>query len=258
MSNKKGFTLIELLVVIAIIALLLSIITPALRKAKEQAQKLVCAAHLRSCGYAGALYSNDNDGRYPYCHMDTPNANVSAGMSYGSYAVWIDGLQNFDNTNGYIAHGLFFHYDLLDDPKLFYCPANKNDTIQYGEPSGIGGGWPEGQIPEDLGPNQVWVQTTYHSRSLWDGREWRSVNFNKDSGGMAFMADVFSDPDRGVQYHHKDGYNVAYADGHANYIWDKEGEIELFNDDQRYNADHGMQDVVWKTYFDEITKYDEF
>jgi len=56
--HRKGFTLIELLVVIAIIALLLAIIMPALQKVRHQARRTACAAHLKSCGYAGVLYSN--------------------------------------------------------------------------------------------------------------------------------------------------------------------------------------------------------
>jgi len=54
--SKSGFTLIELLVVIAIIALLMAILMPSLQKARHQARRTVCAAHLKSCGYAGARY----------------------------------------------------------------------------------------------------------------------------------------------------------------------------------------------------------
>jgi prepilin-type N-terminal cleavage/methylation domain-containing protein len=58
---KKGFTLIELLVVIAIIALLLAIITPALRMAKEQARKVVCKSNLSQLAKAIEMYEMDND-----------------------------------------------------------------------------------------------------------------------------------------------------------------------------------------------------
>ena len=54
MNNKqKAFTLIELLVVIAIIALLLSVVLPSLRKAKEYAREVACRAHLRQLGIGG-------------------------------------------------------------------------------------------------------------------------------------------------------------------------------------------------------------
>lgn len=61
----RGFTLIELLVVIAIIALLLSIIMPALAKVKEQAMFMICRTNLKQYGIAGNLYLNDNDGWFP-------------------------------------------------------------------------------------------------------------------------------------------------------------------------------------------------
>ena len=61
MKNKKGFTLIELLVVIAIIALLLSILTPALNSVKERAKRLLCLNALRQSGIAITSYSAVND-----------------------------------------------------------------------------------------------------------------------------------------------------------------------------------------------------
>lgn len=62
--KKRGFTLIELLVVIAIVALLLSIITPALKKAKQKAREVVCRSNLRQYGLLFALYANDNEDRF--------------------------------------------------------------------------------------------------------------------------------------------------------------------------------------------------
>jgi prepilin-type N-terminal cleavage/methylation domain-containing protein len=61
MRRNKGFTLIELLVVIAIIALLLSIIMPALKKSKQSAQDLLCKSNLHSWFYSVHLYTQDND-----------------------------------------------------------------------------------------------------------------------------------------------------------------------------------------------------
>ena len=57
--RKKAFTLIELLVVIAIIALLVAILVPSLRQAKELARRVVCAANLRSMHQGLALYGED-------------------------------------------------------------------------------------------------------------------------------------------------------------------------------------------------------
>jgi len=60
----KGFTLIELLVVVSIIALLVSILVPALSSAREQAKRAVCLSNLRQVGIAAELYLIDNDYRF--------------------------------------------------------------------------------------------------------------------------------------------------------------------------------------------------
>lgn len=63
--KKKAFTLIELLVVITIIALLVSILMPALSKAKEQAKIILCANNLKQQGLATIMYAQANGGSVP-------------------------------------------------------------------------------------------------------------------------------------------------------------------------------------------------
>jgi prepilin-type N-terminal cleavage/methylation domain-containing protein len=63
--GRRTFTLIELLVVVAIIALLISILLPALSRAKGQARQLMCLTNLRSLGEAARLYAADNRGFVP-------------------------------------------------------------------------------------------------------------------------------------------------------------------------------------------------
>ncbi len=64
MRRREGFTLIELLVVIAIIALLMSILMPALARVKEQARTVGCLANLRQWNFVSAMYAEENDGKF--------------------------------------------------------------------------------------------------------------------------------------------------------------------------------------------------
>jgi len=64
MNKRRGFTLIELLVVIAIIALLMSILMPALQRVKNQAQSIKCLANLKQWGLMFKFYTDDNDGLF--------------------------------------------------------------------------------------------------------------------------------------------------------------------------------------------------
>ena len=61
-KQKQGFTLVELLVVIAIIALLMSILMPALSRARDQAQTIACRSNLKNLALGWVMYVDDHDG----------------------------------------------------------------------------------------------------------------------------------------------------------------------------------------------------
>jgi len=65
MTRKRAFTLVELLVVMAIIAVLISVLLPAMTVAREHARSLVCKTNLKAYGQSLTIYLQDNEGRYP-------------------------------------------------------------------------------------------------------------------------------------------------------------------------------------------------
>jgi prepilin-type N-terminal cleavage/methylation domain-containing protein/prepilin-type processing-associated H-X9-DG protein len=124
--NKRGFTLIELLVVIAIIALLISIIIPALKKSKDAAKRLICINHLRNIGIGNVLYSDEHDGWYiPILYRFVPS---------GPYYEWPLN-QTFRDLLGYVAaESTYDEYGNKQwhAPKKFLCPSDKvaNDKME--------------------------------------------------------------------------------------------------------------------------------
>ena len=68
-SQRKAFTLVELLVVIAIIALLMAILMPALRAAKDQARRIHCVNNVRTLSLAWLMYIYDNDDKIVGGHI---------------------------------------------------------------------------------------------------------------------------------------------------------------------------------------------
>ena len=79
--RRFGFTLIELLVVIAVIAMLIGILVPALRAARQQTRTIVCGSNLKQLALALTVYEQEN-GTFPYGFDDSNSANVEPPGDY--------------------------------------------------------------------------------------------------------------------------------------------------------------------------------
>lgn len=109
LRNEKpsGFTLVELLVVIGIIALLVSILLPALNKARQQAQTVSCMSNLRQIMLGLIMYAQDNRGALPQCYGQDPAVN------------------RFFEWPGLLSGG---NRTYVRDPRVYICPSR--DSIQ--------------------------------------------------------------------------------------------------------------------------------
>ena len=152
----KGFTLIELLVVIAVIALLMGILMPALRKAREAARMISCASNQRQVIIALATYAQNNNSKLPPSSAnsaaDIKMNNESGGwhrpndlnwmQQYWSVRRRLTDAEMASVKNNYHYVGRYLG-NILKDGKVFNCPLSgirDNDVWPpYGTPAGTYG-----------------------------------------------------------------------------------------------------------------------
>lgn len=110
-ARRRAFTLVELLVVVAIIAVLASLLLPALASTGGHARSLQCLANLSALGKSFVLYTSDNDELFPA-------AFYYRGMSISG------GVETPDPPSAGYVHwsGIFLRQSLVSEASL-HCPA---------------------------------------------------------------------------------------------------------------------------------------
>jgi prepilin-type N-terminal cleavage/methylation domain-containing protein len=216
-KRPNAFTLIELLVVIAIIALLLAILTPSLKLAKDHAKRAVCLAHTHSLGLSWVLYAENNDDRIVSAKTAriqevSPGVFQMALTAYHAdptWAGWWDGAAN--NTRAHeatITLGALYPYN--ETIKVYRCPVGDRDQWRTsaivdsmnGHYTHGGGDWPVVRKINEMkspGTRMVFIDEGYattESWTIWPNRiEWWD----------------------GIPLRHGEGTTVGLADNSAEY-----------------------------------------
>ncbi len=132
-SSRVGFTLIELLVVIAIIAILASLLLPALSSAKASARKATCISNTKQLALAWTMYSGDHDDRLvPNGHGLPPELGDTKLWVVGVDHKFIPGHQEAFTNIDYLSNPEFAAFaPYLKTPAIYRCPADRS-TIELG------------------------------------------------------------------------------------------------------------------------------
>jgi len=172
-GKRNAFTLIELLVVIAIIAVLMAVLMPALRFARQQGQRAVCLNNLEQLMTAWIMYADEHDGR------------IVGGEPRNAEA-WVPYNANWDYQQSYeeIDNGLL--YPFVPDKRLYRCPSGvRGEAVTYAIVDAMNGyeshpeAWPRLEnrykiknaasrvvfVDEGRLTDASW--TSYYDRELW-------------------------------------------------------------------------------------------
>lgn len=205
----RAFSLVELLIVIAVIAMLASMLLPALRTAKGEGSRISCQNNLRQLVLGTQMYAADNDGRLPDNNPGSTNDWVRGNLLLPSQAT----------NQVLLQQGKLFPY--ANHAGSYHCPADLSQTNgalrvrSYSMNSWVGSRYME-TYPRrtsfrtfvrdselaGVGPANIWLILEEHERSINDA--WFLVTMDDSRPFGDFPA-----------FRHGLAYNLNFADGHV-------------------------------------------
>lgn len=261
MKTKRAFTLIELLVVIAIIGLLLAIVMPALRRAKEYGMRILCSNNLRSIGTANQVYSNEYKGAYvPLCYRLPTSQWAIHWIRNDAFRAILD-VESLRGSEEPRYYGI---------PKKLMCPADKiskdlaNVSSQgvltsYAMNSTDWGGWDYLNNPTFntyMGHTIRTMTLPAERLAFVDGIDWWTHWYSADPARGWDLAGQLSIEDYKSQYNlhgpviyrHSEGSNVVFYDGHVEFF--RKDELFVRADYEKKPQRPGMWVMDLKTFYE--------
>lgn len=228
--KAAGFSLIELLVVIALIAVLVSLLLPALGQSRERARSIQCLNNARQLGLAWVMYADDHAGRLaPNCDGTRSGSDEYSPSWAGG---WLDFDPNPDNINtaylidpDYRNGGRLGAY--VKNANVFRCPADRSQVTLFGRTinrvrsysmncyvGGVGyrrrlGTWQSPQWNTFRRFSDILKPTPAQTMLMIDERE-DSIN----DGYFSFLMGEPVIVDYPGAYHGRSS-NISFADGHS-------------------------------------------
>lgn len=205
---RRCFSLVELLVVISIIAILTSLLLPALKKARATTKRIACVSNMKQIGVAQMAYAGDSDEFLPGIVRDQAR----------EYTVKTKNKTSGANPGAWMASGMLNENKYIANQHVLYCPGRVDGVDEKYTESHVPQGWGGGTSRISYLVATCDVEDDFS----YDFGAWHRVS--KASPEKPLGIEVcFSDtgPWGTSKHHHGLGYNILFFDGSVRFVADK-------------------------------------